>query len=192
MAELSSPSCTIRPAIAADKWQIQRLLSNFDQETPQQSRRLHYLVLFFLTALGINFFFLLGLKFLLGMAAVAICAITLSLLNVVFSQEWRKFWVIEQKGHIVACGKLCEYVTYSMLYNVLVSPEYRHQGLGTALVKHLTEQATKPLYLACFPHRIGFYTRLGFVQMRSSDLSPMLRHELGISTRPETVPLVLR
>jgi N-acetylglutamate synthase-like GNAT family acetyltransferase len=189
---LSSPSYTIRPAIASDRWHIQRLLSNFDRETPRHSRQLHYLLLFFLTALGINFFFLLGLKFILGMAAGAICVLMVSLLSVVFSREWKKFWVIEQNGHIVACGKLCEYVTYSMLYNILVLPENRHQGLGSALVKHLAGQATKPLYLACYPNRIGFYTRLGFVQMRSSDLSPMLRHELGISTRPEIVPLVLR
>jgi N-acetylglutamate synthase-like GNAT family acetyltransferase len=199
MTELSPPNYTIRPAITHDKWQIRRLLSNFDQEAPprpfadfSQGTRLYYLVLFFLTALGINFFFLLGIRFLIGVAGLALLAALLSLLNVVFSQEWRKFWIIEQNGQVVACGKLCEYVTYSMLYNVLVLPEYRSQGLGSALVKHLTGQATKPLYLACSPAKIGFYTRLGFVQMRSSDLSPMLRHELGISTRPEIVPLVLR
>jgi N-acetylglutamate synthase-like GNAT family acetyltransferase len=192
MPDLSSLNYTIRPAIARDKWQIQRLLRNFDQEAPPPTRQLHYLVLFLLTALGVNFFFLLGLKFLIGVAAVAIFALMVSALSVAFSQEWKKFWIIEQKGHIVACGKLCEYVTYSMLYNVLVLPEYRHQGLGTALVRHLSGQATKPLYLACFPSKIGFYTRLGFAQMRSSDLSPMLQHELGISTRAEIVPLVLR
>jgi N-acetylglutamate synthase-like GNAT family acetyltransferase len=192
MADLSASGYTIRPAIAQDKWQIQRLLSYFEPDESPRPRRLHYLVLFFLTALGINFIFLIGVRFLLLVAGIASFTLLFSLLNVVFSQEWKKFWIIEQKGRIVACGKLCEYVTYSVVYNVLVVPECRHQGVGSALVKHLIAQATKPLYLACFANRIGFYTRLGFVQIRSSDLSPMLQHELGISTRTEIVPLVLR
>jgi N-acetylglutamate synthase-like GNAT family acetyltransferase len=192
MADLSSPNYTIRPAIAQDKWQIQRLLGYFEADDVPRSRWLHYLVLFFLTALGINLIFLFGVRVLVVIAGLASLALLFSLLNVVFSQEWKKFWIIEQKGRVVGCGKLCEYVTYSMLYNVLILPEYRHQGMGSALVKHLIAHATKPLYLACFPSKVGFYTRLGFVQMGSSDLSPMLRQELGISSRTEIVPLVLR
>jgi GNAT superfamily N-acetyltransferase len=200
MTHLCPPSFVIRPAIAQDKWRIQKLLGQFDREAPwhalrgnrQRSRRLRYLVLGFMAALGINLVFLLGLKFLLGILGVASCSFAISLLGLVFSQEWRKFWIIEQKGRIVACGKLCNYATYSMLYNVLVAPECRLRGIGSALVKHLMEPATRPMYLACFPNKVGFYTRLGFVQMRSSDLSPMLRHELGISAQPEIVPLVLR
>jgi N-acetylglutamate synthase-like GNAT family acetyltransferase len=192
MADLSSPDYTIRPAIAQDKWQIQRLLSYFEADEQPQARWLSYLVLFFLTALGINLIFLMGVRVVVMGAGLVSLILLFSLLNLIFSQEWKKFWVIEQKGRVVACGKLCEYVTYSMMYNVLVLPEYRHQGMGSALVKHLIVHATKPLYLACFPSKIGFYTRLGFVQMRSSDLSPMLRQELGISPRTEIVPLVLR
>jgi N-acetylglutamate synthase-like GNAT family acetyltransferase len=192
MADLSSSSYTIRPAIAQDKWQIQKLLSYFEPDDAPRPRQLHHLVLFLLTALGVNFIVLIGVRFLLVVIGLVSFALLFSWLNVVFSQEWQKFWVIEQKGRIVACGKLCEYVTYSVLYNVLVVPECRRQGMGSALVKHLIAQATKPLYLACFSNKIGFYARLGFVQVRSSDLSPMLQHELGISTRSEIVPLVLR
>jgi hypothetical protein len=137
MFRSSPPSYIVRPAIAQDKWHIQRLLGNFDGETPWRSPKLHYWVLGFLTALGINLSFLLGLSFLLEV----------------------KF-----------------------LLGILRS----------ALVKHWVQQTTKPLYLACFPDKIGFYTQLGFIQMRSSDLSPLLRHELGIFTRPDIVPLVLR
>jgi N-acetylglutamate synthase-like GNAT family acetyltransferase len=182
----------IRPAIASDKWQIQKLLSNFDREAPRQSRRLHYLVLGLLTALGINLVYLLGMKILWTILGLVGLGGGFSLLGIIFSQEWKKFWIIEQQGRVVACGKLCVYATYSVLYNVLVSPDYRGKGMGSALVRHLGQEATKPLYLACFPDRIGFYTRLGFAEMGSAELSPMLRHELGISTRPDIVPLVLR
>ena len=109
-----------------------------------------------------------------------------------FSQEWKKSWIIEQEGRIVACGKRCRYGTYSVLYDVMVLPQYRRQGIGSALFQHLSKHASKPLYLACFPDKIGFYTQLGFTLLRSADLSLMLRRELGISTQPDFIPLVLR
>ena len=192
MSDLCAPNYSARPAIASDKWQIQWLLRNFEQESPRRSRRLHYLVLGLLTALGINLSFLLGLNFLLGIAGLASCKTAFSLLKIVFSQEWKKFWIIEQEGRIVACGKICSYDTYSVPCDVLVLPKYRRQGIGSLLVRHLMQHAPKPLYLACFPDKIGFYTQLGFTPMRSADLSLMLRQELGISTRPDVVPLVLR
>jgi GNAT superfamily N-acetyltransferase len=185
----SNPS--IRPAIAHDKWQIQQLLSNFERETPR-SKKLDYFVMGLLLALGINLTLLLGLNFLLGIMSLVGIAGLFFFLSIFYSQEWQKFWIIEQDGRIVACGKLCHYATYSVLYNVLVEPGYRRQGLGSALVQRLGQEATKPLYLACFPDKVGFYTRLGFVQLRSLDLSPMLRYELGLTSRPDSIPLVLR
>jgi N-acetylglutamate synthase-like GNAT family acetyltransferase len=187
----SLPS-TIRPAIAQDRWQIQTLLGNFDRESPRRSRRLHYVVLALLTALAINLIFLLGLRVLWALLSLVGLGGVFALLSIIFSQEWKKFWIIEHQGRVIACGKLCCYPTYSVLYNVLVSPEYRGKGIGSALVNQLGQTANKPLYLACYPDKIGFYTRLGFVEMRSHDLSPMLRQELGISTRADIVPLVLR
>jgi N-acetylglutamate synthase-like GNAT family acetyltransferase len=182
----------IRPAIASDRWQIQQLLRNFDREATQRSRQLYYVILGLLTALGLNLILLLGLKVLWTILGLVGLGGTFSLLGIIFSKEWKKFWIIEQQGRVVACGKLCTYATYSVLYNVLVSPEYRGKGMGSALINRVGREATRPLYLACFPDKVGFYTRLGFVEMRSSELSPMLRHELGISTRPDIVPLVLR
>lgn len=192
MPDLCASGYIIRPAIAPDKWQIQRLLGNFEPETPRRSPQLYYLELAALTALGITLSFLLGIKFLLGIAGWVMCGIIFSFLKTLFSQEWKKFWLIEQKGRIVACGKLCNYDAYSVLHDVLVLPPYRRQGIGSALVRHLVQQTSKPLYLACFPSKIGFYTQLGFTPMRSTDLFPLLRHELGISARPDIVPLVLR
>lgn len=92
----------------------------------------------------------------------------------------------------MACRKLCDYGTYSRLYEVLVLPKCRRRGIRSTLVKHLAQRASKPLYLACFPSKIRLYTQLGFAHGRSPDLSFILRHELGISTRPDIVPLVLR
>jgi len=138
MSDLSASSYIIRPAIASEKWQIQQLLTNFAWESPRRSRQLHYGVVGCLTALGISFSFLLGLKFLLEVVGLAICGIAFLFLKIIFSQEWKKFWIVEQEGRIVSCGKLWGYGTYSVLYDVLVLPKCRRQGRGSALVKHLT------------------------------------------------------
>jgi N-acetylglutamate synthase-like GNAT family acetyltransferase len=188
MSDLCAPNYSVRPAIAAERWQIQRLLTYFAWESPRRSRRGYYLVLGFLLAIVISLSFLIGLMFLLGVG----CGIAFSFIKMIFSQEWKKFWIIEQEGRIVACGKLCCYSTYSVLYDVMVLPQYRRQGIGSALVQHLSKHASKPLYLACFPDKIGFYTQLGFMPMGSANLSFVLRHELGISTQPDFVVLVLR
>lgn len=118
--------------------------------------------------------------------------IAFSFIKMIFSQDWKKFWIIDQEERIVACGKLCGYSTYSVVQDVTVLPQYRRQGIGSALVKHLSKHPSKPLYWACLPDKIGFYTQLGFNPARSADLSFMLRHELAISTQPDLLPLVLR
>ena len=102
MSDLSASSYIIRPAIAPDKWQIYWLLSNFEQEASRRSRQLHYGVVGCLTALGISFSFLLGLKFLLEVVGLAICGIAFLFLKIIFSQEWKKFWIVEQEGRIAA------------------------------------------------------------------------------------------
>jgi len=54
---------------------------------------------------------------------------------------------------------------YPWLANVYVTPEYRSQGIGTALVKRVVKEAVElgiePLYLFT-PDREGFYASLGW------------------------------
>src|SRR5947209_7904113 len=50
--------------------------------------------------------------------------------------------------------------------DVAVHPAYVGQGIGSALVRHVIEQARKwgcyKLILSCFEDRVAFYERLGF------------------------------
>jgi N-acetylglutamate synthase-like GNAT family acetyltransferase len=133
-----------------------------------------------------------GPQVLLSLLVVLGLSLLVYWINFVLSEDWNKFWVIEVEGSVVACAKLCRYNTYSVLYNVMVAPEWRRYGLGSALVYHLSQVATKPLYLACYPKRITFYTKLGFVQIRPQDLSPLLRYDLGLTPRVDTVPLMFK
>ncbi len=186
----------VRPAIARDRWQIHLLLQHFNWEaTPGKSWTsswVKYAGLALLALLGFHGLPRLGMDILVPVMGLLCIGGFTFLLSILFSKEWQKFWVIEQAGQIVACAKLCRYPTYSVLYSVVVSPALRQQGMGSGLVYQVSQAATRPLYLACFPVRLGFYTRLGFVRVRSQDLSPMLQYELGLTSQPDIIPLVLR
>jgi N-acetylglutamate synthase-like GNAT family acetyltransferase len=113
------------------------------------------------------------------------------LLQVVLQREWMHYWVIETDNHLVACAKLQCHPAYSVLFDLYVATEWRGRGLGSHLVRHLSQQATKPLYLACLPARLPFYRRLGFVPVVGKKLPPLLQYDLGIPTRPGIIPLML-
>jgi GNAT superfamily N-acetyltransferase len=50
---------------------------------------------------------------------------------------------------------------------LFVTANYRRRGLGSALVKRLIQEVTLPLYVHSIPDAVSFYTRLGFVPLRS-------------------------
>ncbi len=63
--------------------------------------------------------------------------------------------------------------------DVVVHQTMRHRGIGTAMVKHLTEVARAAgcykAILNCFPQLVPFYARLGYHQWEEGlriDLSP--------------------
>ena len=184
----------LRSATQLDKWQIRRLLRNFDREMSRPAQRSplkKYLGYGILAAVAVCFVMQQGWKVLLYPLIIIAISFLGDWLSTVVSQDWRKYWVIEQHGQIVACAKLCRYERYSILYNLLVAPQQRRQGLGTALVIHLSDKAVRPLYLACYPHRMSFYTRLGFEPVPARTLSHLIRHDLGLTTRSELLSLKL-
>ncbi|HEY9697144.1 MAG TPA: GNAT family N-acetyltransferase [Trichocoleus sp.] len=184
----------LRPATHQDKWQIRRLLRNFDQETTRPSQRSPFRKYLGYGILGTLAFYIVmqqGWETLFYPLAIIAVSFLGGWISTALSQDWRKYWVIEQKGQLIACAKLCNYDRYSILYNLLVTPQQRGQGLGTALVMHLSGKAVKPLYLACYPHRTSFYTRLGFEPVLARTLSHLIRHDLGLTTRSELLPMKL-
>jgi N-acetylglutamate synthase-like GNAT family acetyltransferase len=197
MSDLSSLSrgFLLRPARAADKWRIQRLLRNFDQESTPRSTRSSLLMRYTFTGLlvvfGIHLVMSVGMQLLFYLLGIIGTSLLAQALSIVLSTDWIKFWVIEYDGKLVACAKLCRYDTHSVLYNVLVSPKWRRRGIGSFLVEHLADAANKPLYLACYPDKLSFYRRLGFVQVKRRDLAPLLWYDLGLSTRRDLIPLVM-
>jgi GNAT superfamily N-acetyltransferase len=55
----------------------------------------------------------------------------------------------------------------SSIQSLFVAPAWRRRGLGSALVRRLIQEAPLPLYVDSLPNRVSFYTRLGFVPLRT-------------------------
>ncbi|WP_088893238.1 GNAT family N-acetyltransferase [Leptolyngbya ohadii] len=142
----------------------------------------------------------LGITVLLLAIVALVTAFLWLRLSPLLSDDWKYYWVIvdcfsaapRRKGQtqLIACAKLCRYRHYSLLFNLLVAPAYRQQGLGSMLVKSIGEKAVKPLYLACSTDRVSFYTRLGFEPVAAKELTAIVRNELGIM--PQSRLLVLK
>lgn len=191
-------NCILRPARSADRSLIRRLLNNFRQEVlPAPStadRFMQWVIWVFLVLGGFCLTLLIGpetlLHLLTGPAIVLAIGIVIALLFT-WNDDWEDFWVIEHDQTIVACAKLRCQSRYSVLHDVYVVPEWRSQGLGSYLVNHLGQQATRPLYLSCMPNLVRFYNRLGFTPVTSAKLPPLLQYDLGIPGRFKVVPLKL-
>lgn len=84
------------------------------------------------------------------------------------------FAIVEDDDHIAGCATLCVYDSptgkKASLEDVVVSSNYRGQGLGVLLVQHVIEYAKSELrnvdiHLTSSPHRVAankLYQRMGF------------------------------
>ncbi len=144
---------------------------------------------------------------LLGSGAVAF----LCWLNLYLFADWQNYGVVEQGHSLIACGKLTYGKTQAVLADVIVSPNWRGQGVGAFLIKSLIDQAALyqgpgdqaacrtnlpkqailPIYLACAPRLMPFYQRFGFQPLELSQLSFALRQELGLRRQPALRAMVL-
>jgi ribosomal protein S18 acetylase RimI-like enzyme len=79
-------------------------------------------------------------------------------------------WLFECKHHIVASVKLFIYPQSIILMNLYVTPMYRRQGIGSALVNYIKHRFSQPIYLTCIPSLVTYYKRLGFVSISSDRL----------------------
>ena len=96
--------------------------------------------------------------------------------------RWSQFWVIECEGRVVACGQLRSFSEAQELGSLVVAPAWRGRGLGSYLVKHLIQEATRPIYLECLGKKLAdFYTRFGFVAIAWQELPQSLKWKFGVS-----------
>lgn len=98
--------------------------------------------------------------------------------------RWLQFWVVEHQGRLIACGQLRSFEVAQELGSLVVANRWRHQGIGSVLVRHLIQQATQPLYLECLGDDLAqFYQRFGFRPVEWNLLPRSLKQKFGLSTR---------
>jgi amino-acid N-acetyltransferase len=96
--------------------------------------------------------------------------------------RWQQFWIIEADDRVVACGQLRQFSNAQELGSLVVSPQWRGQGLGSYLTQHLIQQATQPLYLECLGDRLAqFYTRFGFVAVDWNTSPDLIKQKFRLS-----------
>ncbi len=102
--------------------------------------------------------------------------------------RWQQFWVIECEQSVIACGQLRSFEEAQELGSLVVRKDWRDRGLGSLLVNHLIQVATKPLYLECLGQRLAnYYERFGFEPVEWEHLPRSLQRKFGTSKKLATL-----
>ena len=96
--------------------------------------------------------------------------------------RWSQFWLLEKEGRLVGCGQLRSFGDVQELGSLVIARPFRHQGLGSILTQHLTQQASSPLYLECLGQKlVQFYSQLDFEVTELADLPPSLQRKFTLT-----------
>lgn len=188
----------LRRARLQDGWQLRSLLRLAQRgEEPPAGKMLRWLKLIggLLVAFGLyELNTLVGRQVVLyGLLAVALLRVAVWL-QPLMSIEYSRFWVVEHRGRLLACGQLINCVArpvgYSLLSDVVVAQSWQRQGIGSLLVKELSQRVPHPLYLLTAPRHLGFYRRIGFEVVPPRQVAVAIRVQLGLAYRPTYLLLV--
>lgn len=101
-------------------------------------------------------------------------------IRVMLKNSWTCAMVDKRNGNIVAFNRvLSDHVYRAFIYDVVVSKEYRGQGLGRLLVEntvhHSNFKGIERIELYCRDHNVEFYEKLGFEKLK--DLTNLMRYK---------------
>lgn len=90
---------------------------------------------------------------------------------------WERFLVaVDEEEKLVGCGQVkphgdgrCE------LASIAVVPEWRKNGVASAIIKQLIDDNPGRLYLTCRASMGAFYERFGFRRASKEELTPYFR-----------------
>jgi len=88
--------------------------------------------------------------------------------------DWRRFILaVDPDGKtMLGCGQIKPHHDGTReLASLAVWPEYRNQGIATAIMVYLMKENTPPLYLVCRSQLGSFYERFGFQALPFDDLT---------------------
>jgi N-acetylglutamate synthase-like GNAT family acetyltransferase len=90
--------------------------------------------------------------------------------------RWPRFLVAKEDGRIIGVVQVKPHRDGSReLASLAVVPEYRGQGVGSALVRELLATEGESVYLTCADRLEGYYMRFGFRRLEPTEMPPYFR-----------------
>jgi len=88
--------------------------------------------------------------------------------------DWRHFTIaVSSTGELIGCGQVKYHNDGSReLASIAVLPEYRHEGIASAIITHLINISPLPIYLTCRSELEPFYQRFGFHSITDNEMPP--------------------
>jgi N-acetylglutamate synthase-like GNAT family acetyltransferase len=86
--------------------------------------------------------------------------------------DWKRFLVaVTPEGRVIGCGQLKPHGGDILeLASIATSPEYRNQGIASAIIEVLLAQSPRPLYLMCESKMGPFYEKIGFQSLPPAEM----------------------
>jgi N-acetylglutamate synthase-like GNAT family acetyltransferase len=90
--------------------------------------------------------------------------------------RWPRFLVADDRERIIGVVQVKSHRDGSReLASLAVVPEYRGQGVGSALVRDLLATEGDSVYLTCADRLEGYYIRFGFRRLEPTEMPPYFR-----------------
>jgi amino-acid N-acetyltransferase len=91
--------------------------------------------------------------------------------------HWERFWVaVDPSNQVIGCIQQKQHRDGSReLASLVVSPEWRKQGVAGALILNLLEDQQGDLYLMCRFELGDFYRRFGFAAVLPENMPPYFK-----------------
>lgn len=86
--------------------------------------------------------------------------------------DWKRFLVaVTPKGQVIACGQLKPHGADILeLASIATLPDYRKQGIASAIIERLLAESPRPLYLMCESKMGLFYEKYGFQSLPHAEM----------------------
>jgi len=86
--------------------------------------------------------------------------------------DWKRFIVaVTPEGQVIGCGQLKPHGADVLeLASIAVFPDYRKQGIASAIIEHLLAKSPRPLYLTCVSTMGPFYEQFGFYTLGQDEM----------------------
>ena len=86
--------------------------------------------------------------------------------------DWKRFVVaVDDRDEMLGCGQIKPHGRDILeLASIAVHPEHQGKGIGRAIIEHLLQNSTRPLYLMCESSNGPLYEKFGFREISYNEM----------------------